>query len=59
MIYQRLLRDGNENGQKAIGLYRQNNNSARASRRFFVQFFAVVARLQRKTSLISRSRSDT
>ena len=32
------------NGKKAIGLDWQNNNSARESR-FFVRFFAVVARL--------------
>ena len=31
-------------GKKAIGLDWQNNNSARESR-FFVRFFAVVARL--------------
>ena len=41
--------DGNENGKKAIGLDRQNNNIARASR-VFVHFFAVVARLRRETS---------
>ena len=41
--------DGNENGQKAIGLDKQNNNFARASR-FFVHFFAVEARLQRETA---------
>ena len=35
--------DGKENGKKAIGLDKQNNNSARASR-FFVHFSAVVAR---------------
>ena len=40
--------DGNENGKKAIGLDWQNNNFARASR-FFVHFFAVVARLQRES----------
>ena len=38
--------DGNENGQKAIGLGWQNNNFARESR-FFVHFFAVTARLRR------------
>ena len=38
--------DGNENGKKAIGLDKQNNNFARASR-FFVQFSLVVARVQR------------
>ena len=32
--------DGNENGKRAIGLYEQNNNFARASR-FFVHFLAV------------------
>ena len=37
--------DGNENGKKPIGLDWQNNNFARASR-FFVHFFAVVARLR-------------
>jgi len=41
--------DGKENGKKAIGLDQQSNNFARASR-FFVHFFAVVARLRRKTS---------
>ena len=39
--------DGNENVKKEIGLDKQNNNSARASR-FFVHFSAVVARLQRE-----------
>ena len=39
--------EGNENGKKAIGLDKQNNNFARASR-FFVHFSAVVARLQRE-----------
>ena len=38
--------DGNENGKKAIGLDKENNNFARASR-FFVHFSAVVAQLQR------------
>ena len=41
--------DGNENGKKAIGLQRQNNNFARASR-FFVHFFAVAVRLQRESA---------
>ena len=41
--------DGDENGQKAIGLDKQNNNFARASR-FFVHFFAVVARLRRENA---------
>ena len=41
--------DGNENGKKAIGLDKQNNNFARASR-FFVHFFAVAARLQRESA---------
>ena len=44
-----LRNDGNENGKKAIGLDKQNNNFARASR-FFVHFSAVVARLQRETA---------
>ena len=35
--------DVNENGKKAIGLFWQNNNSARASR-FFQHFFAVTTR---------------
>ena len=35
--------DINENGKKAIGLDRQNNNSALALR-FFVHFFIVTAR---------------
>ena len=39
----------NKNGKKAIGLDKQNNNFARASR-FFVHFSAIVARLQRETA---------
>ena len=41
--------DGNENGEKAIGLDWQNNNVARASR-FFVHLLAIVARLRHETS---------
>ena len=41
--------DVNENGKKAIGLDKQNNSFARASR-FFVHFTAVVAGLQRETA---------
>ena len=41
--------DGNKDGKKAIGLDWQNNNFARAAR-FFVHFFAVVARLRRETA---------
>ena len=41
--------DFNENGKKAIGLNWQNNNFARASR-FFVHFFAVIARLRRENA---------
>jgi len=41
--------DGNENGEKAIGLAWQNKNFARASR-FFVHFLAVVARLRRESA---------
>ena len=41
--------DGDKNGKETIGLDWQNNNSARASR-FFVHFFAVVARLRRETA---------
>ena len=44
--------DGNENVKKAIGLDKQNNNnSARASRFFFVHFFTVTARLGREKAL--------
>ena len=42
--------DGNENGKKAVGLDKLNNNFARASRFFFLHFSAVVARLQRETA---------
>ena len=35
--------NGNENGKKAIGLDKQNNNFVRASR-FFVHFFTVTSR---------------
>ena len=41
--------DVNENSKKAVGLDWQNNNFARASR-FFVLFFAVVARLRCETA---------
>ena len=41
--------EGNEKGKKAIGLDKQNNNFARASR-FFVHFSAVVARRQHGTA---------
>ena len=41
--------DVKENGNNAIGLDQQNNNFPRASR-FFVHFFAVVARLQRESA---------
>ena len=41
--------DGNENGKKALGLNKQSNNFARASR-FLVHFSAVFARLQRETA---------
>ena len=40
---------GKENGKKTIGLDRQNNNFASASR-FLVHFFAVTVRLRRETS---------
>ena len=43
--------DDNENGKRAIGLISKNNNFARASR-FFVHFFAVIARLQRESAWI-------
>ena len=41
--------DINENGRKSIGLEWQNNNFPRESL-FFVNFFAIVARLRRETS---------
>ena len=41
--------DDNENGKKAVGLDKQNNNFARATR-FFVHFSAVVARLRRESA---------
>ena len=41
--------DGNENGKKEIGLEKQNNNFARASR-FFVHSSTVVSRLQRENA---------
>ena len=43
--------DSNENCKRAIALYKENNNFARASR-FFVhsQFLAVVARLRRESA---------
>ena len=51
--------DGNENGKKAIGLDKQNNNFASATP-FFVHFSTVVARLQRETAkLYVLSRTGT
>ena len=42
--------DGNENGKKARGLdWQHDNNFARASL-YFVQLFAVAARLQRESA---------
>ena len=41
--------DVNENDKKAIGLDWHNNNFARASL-FFVNFFAVTARLRRENA---------
>ena len=41
--------DVNENVKKAIGLYRLNNNSARASR-FLVHFFTVTVGLRHEIS---------
>ena len=38
--------------QKSIRFVKQNNNFARASR-FFVHFFAVVARLRRESALLN------
>ena len=35
----------NENKKKSIGIYKQNNNFARASCFFFLHFFVVVVRL--------------
>ena len=43
------LRRRQRERQKAIGLYKQNNNFASALR-FFVHLFAVVARLQRESA---------
>ena len=42
--------DGNQNGKKAIGLDKQNNNFAREKHAFFVHFSAIVAWLQRETA---------
>ena len=39
--------DGNENGKKAIGLYKKNNNFTRALR-YSVHFPAVAARLRQE-----------
>ena len=41
--------NGNENDKKAIGLYWQNNNFARASR-FFVHFIALGEQIRRETT---------
>ena len=46
--WSQLVND-NENVKVAIGLDWQNNNFARTSR-FFVHFYAVVARLQRESA---------
>ena len=39
--------DGNENGKKAKGLYKQNDNYASL---FFAHFFAVIARQRRENA---------
>ena len=49
--------DGNENGNKAIGLEKQNNNFTRASR-FFVHFSAVRCTTTTWNWLISRFVED-
>ena len=41
--------DGNEDVKKAIGLFTQNNNFARATH-FFVHFFTVLARPRRENA---------
>ena len=41
--------DSNENGTKEIGLDKENNNFARATR-FFVHFFVIVVVLQSETA---------
>ena len=41
--------DDDSNEKKSIGLDKENNNFARATR-FFVHFFAAIARLQRETA---------
>ena len=41
--------DGSEDVKKAIGLDKQNNKFARASR-FFVHFFTVLAQLRRENA---------
>ena len=42
--------DGNENGKKARGLDWQNNNNFARASLYFVQLFAVAARLQRESA---------
>ena len=50
--------DGNKSGKKAIGLdFRQNNNFTLSSC-YFVHFFAITARLQHETFLISHFMED-
>ena len=41
--------DGNENGKKTRGLDWQNNNNFARASLYFVQLFAVAARLQRES----------
>ena len=50
--------DGNENGKKAIGLDKQNNNFACASR-FFVHLLAVIATTAHKNFLFLFVNLDT
>jgi len=45
--------DGNENGKKAIGLYKKNNNFTRGLR-FSVHFSAVAARLRHEIPNFTR-----
>ena len=49
--------DVNDNGKKAISLDWLNNNFARASR-FFVTFFAVIARLRHESAILWRVKTQ-
>ena len=51
--------DGNEDGKKAITVYKKNNNHARAQSRFFLHFLAVVPVARQQGVTFRRGRAHS